>query len=203
MGSQIGKEHDKLNHRILEVALSLFNEYGIENVSMHKIAKTAQIGQGTLYRRYINKSHLCMALMEDRFNHHMLEIKEHLIDIKEQPVYKRLRYVIVQLHLTIGEHLDWMRMLTISGTLEKTSKDMYNGPFYTAIQKMIYALLEEAKDKGEISIKDIKLSSFMLASSTAPELMFYLHEKGYSFEEIAENVAEIQLNPLFIQNKKE
>ncbi|MGF9858571.1 TetR/AcrR family transcriptional regulator [Priestia endophytica] len=202
MGSQIGKEHDKLNHRILEVALSLFNEYGIENVSMHKIAKTAEIGQGTLYRRYINKSHLCMALMEDRFNRCMLEIKEYLINKKKQPVHERLRYLIVQLHLTIGEHLDWMRMLTISGTLEETSKDMYNSPFYTSIQEMIYALLEEAKNKGETSIKDIELSSFMLASSMAPELMFHLHKKGYSFKEIAENVAEIQLNPLFIQKKE-
>lgn len=196
MEKKIRKDNDKLNHRILEVALSLFNEYGIENVSMHKIAKTAEIGQGTLYRRYTNKSNLCIALMKERFNSHMINLKNHLIKIKERTVYERLRYVIVQVHLTIGEHLDWMRALTISGTLEETSKDMYNSSYYKSIQQIIYNLLDEAKNNGETHLRDIQLTSSILASSIAPELMFHLHEKGYSFKEIAENVAEVQLNSI-------
>ncbi|KKB72075.1 MULTISPECIES: TetR/AcrR family transcriptional regulator [Bacillus] len=194
------KENDELNNRILETALSLFNEHGIEHVSMHKIAKTAEVGQATLYRRYANKSKLCIALMEKKFSRHQLELQTYLKNKRDQPVYERLLYLLVQLNLIVGEHLDWMRMLTTSGTLEETSRDVYSTCYYKKNHQLIYELLEEAKSKGETNITDIRLTSFMLASPISPELMFYLHDMGYSLREIAENFAKIQLDPLFAEN---
>jgi len=38
--------------RILNTALKLFEQNGVEQVSMNQIAAEAQIGPGTLYRRY-------------------------------------------------------------------------------------------------------------------------------------------------------
>ena len=52
-----------IGEEIEEIAFSLFQEFGVENVSMHKIAKTAGVGQGTLYRRYANKSDLCLSIL--------------------------------------------------------------------------------------------------------------------------------------------
>ncbi|WP_217593744.1 TetR/AcrR family transcriptional regulator [Cohnella sp. GbtcB17] len=51
--------------RILDAALRLFDRYGAGQVSMNQIATEAQIGPGTLYRRYRNKSELCLDLMKD------------------------------------------------------------------------------------------------------------------------------------------
>src|SRR5690242_18987874 len=58
------ERRDAAEHRqrILEVARRLFAEQGVEAVSMHQIALAAGIGQGTLYRRYANKSELCLDL---------------------------------------------------------------------------------------------------------------------------------------------
>ena len=42
--------------RILNAALKLFEQNGVEQVSMNQIAIEAQIGPGTLYRRYRDKS---------------------------------------------------------------------------------------------------------------------------------------------------
>src|SRR5438477_373209 len=51
--------------RVLAAARELFAERGIETVSMHDIAQTAGIGQGTLYRRFPHKGALCHVLLED------------------------------------------------------------------------------------------------------------------------------------------
>jgi AcrR family transcriptional regulator len=51
--------------RIVDAAIRLFEQNGVEQVSMNQIAAEAKIGPGTLYRRYRNKSELCLDLIKD------------------------------------------------------------------------------------------------------------------------------------------
>lgn len=50
--------------RILCTAKRLFDERGVANVSMDEIAACSEVGKGTLYRRFGDRSGLALALLE-------------------------------------------------------------------------------------------------------------------------------------------
>lgn len=77
--------------RILDVASKLFELHGVERVSMNQIASEAQIGAGTLYRRYRNKSELCMDLIKDNATLFFEEVEIYLQENAQHPPSERLR----------------------------------------------------------------------------------------------------------------
>ncbi len=64
--SEMPTRSDALQNRadILTVARGLFEQRGVENVSMSQIAREAEVGKGTLYRHFRNKPDLCIALLD-------------------------------------------------------------------------------------------------------------------------------------------
>lgn len=73
------KENKK---EIIRCAKQLFAERGVTNVSMNLIAKTLNIGAGTLYRHYPNKSALCMALVYGELAN-FIENSTRILDLNE------------------------------------------------------------------------------------------------------------------------
>src|SRR5437763_2994221 len=99
------ERRDAAEHRqrILEVARHLFAEQGVEAVSMHQIARTAGIGQGTLYRRYANKRELCLDLLREQYERFGEEITTLLAQASTTPVLERLESVLVTMVLFLEE----------------------------------------------------------------------------------------------------
>ena len=73
------KDAKENRQRIEEIAHKLFDEEGVENISMNRIAKELGIGMGTLYRHFKDKSDLCYYVIQrdlDIFITHFKQIKD-------------------------------------------------------------------------------------------------------------------------------
>ncbi len=97
---------DALQNRakLLEVAHELFNEQGVDAVSMTQIAKSAGVGQGTLYRHFSNKVELCHALLDTT----QRELQARTFDYLKQTcdADEKLRWFLEQTAIYVMNNLD-------------------------------------------------------------------------------------------------
>ena len=82
--------------RILQVAEVLIAQHGVNNVNMADIARAAQVGQGTLYRRFANKSDLCLALLDTQMADFQNEVIAQLSQMTRagQPNLQRMEWFL-------------------------------------------------------------------------------------------------------------
>jgi AcrR family transcriptional regulator len=68
IGGEVHERADAVRNRrrILGAAERLFAEHGVECVSMEAIAAEAEVGKGTLFRRFGDRSSLLRALLQER-----------------------------------------------------------------------------------------------------------------------------------------
>ncbi|MCD8835726.1 TetR/AcrR family transcriptional regulator [Mammaliicoccus sciuri] len=69
------RDAEENKNRIETKAKALFNEFGVENISMKRISNELNIGMGTLYRHFEDKSALCYKLISNDFEMFMSDLK--------------------------------------------------------------------------------------------------------------------------------
>lgn len=192
------KDHDQLCQKILDTAQTLFDKYGVEDVSMHQVAKTAGIGQGTLYRRYPNKGRICLTLMESKIDRFMEGIDAYLNASAGEPVVVRIRTVMTRVILHFNEDLEWLRVILNSDRLEDMKNNLSENPSFIYLRLEIKSLLEQAAGLGEIKPVDPVFTSVLLASLPRADVILYLRDLGYTAEQIAEQYCKSFVDTLFI-----
>lgn len=192
---------DELSAKIVETAKSLFDEHGIENVSMHQIAKTTGVGQGTLYRRFPSKSMICQHLMHHKFQMFALDITRTLAETRQESTQSRLAMLVSKMIVLMEEDLKWIKALIHVERLEDCQVNMFELPPFVFLRDHFIALLEEAASRNELVPLDTKFAAIVTASSLRPELIFYLQGIGYTPEQIALHYVQSFIAPLFISEQ--
>jgi AcrR family transcriptional regulator len=169
---------------ILQKANLLFTEYGVDRVTMYQIAKSAGIGQGTLYRRYAHKGELCQDLMKESNQELCDEIMNYMEHNKLLPIKERLTTAF-QICLDFIEiHSLWLSSIQ-APTCEGRQLLIYQSPLYKFLHAAFFELLSERLPASNEATIDATFMADTIIASMNPQLyLFMKQDRGYTKEEI-------------------
>jgi AcrR family transcriptional regulator len=198
------ERRDAAEHRqrILEVARRLFAEHGVEAVSMHQIATTAGIGQGTLYRRYAHKGALCVDLLRESHEQFVGEITRLLAARAASPALERLDNVLSCMVTFLEEQGTLLSAIAAANARYWLCNEAENArqpapphaPLREWLHAVLVALLAEAVERGELAALDIPYVADAILITVNP--MFYRfqrQERGFSPERILQGLRRIYI----------
>ncbi|MFF2888161.1 TetR/AcrR family transcriptional regulator [Paenibacillus sp. NPDC057967] len=192
------RSKEELSKCIKDIATQLFSEHGVESVSMHQIAKSAGVGQGTLYRRYANKADLCIGLMQDTFDQMQSTINGYIRETANRPVHERLRGVIGILLDFLGEKSKMLGVIQAQLMTESNKDDFYQSPPYLFMHGILTDLLSELPDEDRLKQIDAPFIAHSYIAVLSPHTYRHLVcVKGYSHERIYEQFCSLYIDPLF------
>lgn len=173
--------------RLLAAARALFAQRGVAHVTMADIAVAAEVGKGTIYRRFAHKGELCLLLLDENLRDHQEEVMALLLRLAGEgvPYLARLDQFLGHAAVFTDQHMALLFEVQQTGiTPHRPGMDP---PYFTFQHMTVTGLLRGAKIAGEIDDQfDLEMLTDLLLASLAPPYFRYLREKrGYTVERIS------------------
>ena len=174
--------------KILETAERLFNQYGVANVNMADIAQAAEVGKGTLYRRFANKGELCLALMDTQmadFQNGMLARMQQM-NVDGTPKLEQLAQFIDALVYFTDTHSPLLCEVQREGLIPNIADTRLQLPHFWQYMT-VSGLLRAAAAAGEIpaNLDTDYLADALLSPMKADFFQFQKSNRGFSLERIS------------------
>lgn len=197
------KDAQQLTELILETARDLFTQYGVDTVSMHQIAKTAGVGQATMYRRYAQKGDLCLELIDDQFGRLRTEIEDQLEQLVGAPIMERLMAVFRRIIMFTHNEASLLKAIHVSlvqsRCLNDDAQQFFCSPPYIYLHSTLAALLKEAFDAGQTVSFDPAFTAHIMIAALAPHTLQHMSDRyGYTTEDIIDQINRTLIRPLFL-----
>lgn len=170
---------EAIRRRILESARTLFIEQGVENVNMHQIAKMAEVGQASLYRRYTEKGDICMEIVLEECQPLFDEVKTYLAQSVETPFLDQLYQVIIKFVTFVETRSSWLCSVSraIAGYRPLQS------PLYQWMRHICRELLQEAGQRGETVDLDVLYTVEALLAALH-NIDYHIRDQGFGTQQI-------------------
>ena len=174
--------------RILEAAQRLFEQYGVEQVSMNQIANEAGIGTGTLYRRYKNKGDLCLYLLKDNLAKFFNDIDQYLRHHTTDEPRQRLREVLRFFIYFRDKNFQLLTEVEVS-TFDNKSHAIMVTPVYHRMHEIIVKLLSQITVSEPNEPNNVfKADMLLYALLNSDSYVFQRDIRGYSPEMFLEQL---------------
>ncbi|MEH7334514.1 TetR/AcrR family transcriptional regulator [Neobacillus drentensis] len=170
---------------ILDTAHRLFEQFGVEQVSMNQIATEAQIGPGTLYRRYRNKGELCQDLIKDSVDLFFDDIEEYLQENDQVPPNQKLKEILsffIRFREKKAQLLTGVEEAKSTNPLKSRSKS----PLYAELHQILVELFDEMEANENTYSNSAFKADMVLMALSSDSYFFQKDVRGYSPEEILE-----------------
>ena len=177
--------------RILQVAEKLFAQQGVANVNMADIATAAEVGKGTLYRRFANKSELCLALIDEQMaafqNDRLAQMR--LLTAQDVPKMEQLAIFLDELVYFTEAHSPILCEVQRAGLLSGSEAENSSLPHFWQYMT-IHGLLKTAVSHNEIPADlDLDyLADALLAPLKADLFRFQRQVRGFSLAQISQGL---------------
>jgi AcrR family transcriptional regulator len=174
--------------RILEAAKKLFEQNGVDKVSMNQIAIEAGIGSGTLYRRYRNKSELCLDLKKDNIIHFFGDTEKYLEENIGETPEKRLKGIL-RMYISF-----WEKNIQILKEIEVGAKgERLNGiiqtPLYNKMYEIVVKLFNEMETNDSNEANNVfRADMLVFTILKSDSYIFQRDVRGYSIESFLEQL---------------
>lgn len=160
--------------KIIEAAVKIFQEKGIEKAKVSDIVKLAGIAQGTFYLYFPSKLSVMPAIAEVMVEKMMIEVKSE-VD-KDTSISAQLSQVVEAIFRTTKNYWEVMALIYAGLTSTEHMKkwEMLYEPFYSWMS----LFLQKAKAAGKIreTVKPEQTSKLMIAFIEAAAEQVYLYD---------------------------
>ncbi len=174
--------------RILETAQRLFDLHGVDQVSMNQIAIEAQIGAGPLYRRYRNKSDLCMDLIENSMDECFDCVEKHLRRRHDDPADKRLKDIL-KIFLRFRDKKIELLAGVEDGTFDLRTNTITQTPVYNKMHEIIVGLFNEMTGNEQAEANNVFRADMLIyAMIKGDSYLFQRDYRGYSPDSFLEQL---------------
>ncbi|MUG89217.1 TetR family transcriptional regulator [Paenibacillus timonensis] len=187
--NQDRRETDLYRERILKAARQLFHEHGLDGVSMYMIARTAKIGQGSLYRRYADIGEIGSDLLRDNTekllsglealtNGPSLQTKRgERIEVeghagRKDSYLEYLRIAISRVVDFTDEHAELLLRIKSEFTGKK-QLTQFEHPIFERLNRILMGLFRQAVQAGEIREVEPPFMGSALTAVLSPDLYLY------------------------------
>jgi AcrR family transcriptional regulator len=173
--------------RILDTAIRLFELHGVEQVSMNQIATEAQLGPGTLYRRYRNKSELCLDLIKDHVDLLFEDMESYLEQCDAEPPWRRLKEIL-RLFIRFREKKAQLLTGVEDSASTPPSRPRKHGPIYYELHKLFVKLYDEMASFEQAPPNSIFRADMLLAALNSDSYLFQRDVRSHTPEHILEQI---------------
>lgn len=181
-----------LRRRILESAKALFIEHGVENVNMHQIAKMAEVGQASLYRRYKEKGDVCMDIVREECQPLFDEVKANLVQATADSSLERFYRVIVIFVAFLETKSPWLCAINRATPGYRPLQS----PLFKWMRDTCRNLLNEAIQEEEIAAETDVLYTVEILLSALQNIDFHAQDQSFGTERILQGLRQIFIEGL-------
>jgi AcrR family transcriptional regulator len=184
-----------IRNDILESAIALLMEKGIEKFTMDRVSKSAGVAKGTVYLYYTNKQ----ALLDAILDYDYLPLQEHLkqiIQAEGEPLWKLEQCIHVCLaHTEENKFLLRQLRTVLFATMDLRISD--KNSWYWTIAGMLGKVLEEAAASGMIRpVNYVKVSALFIDSINSLMAHRIFSEVEETIEQDVDELMDLYLNGL-------